>query len=337
MNQHTELLFRKLNIDALADKLAQDEHPWAETISDQTHALLQELKHGNLENWLAQLNDAPNFSSVHYDFNHRAITIDSATPIETQPLEHLNKTLQSLKPWRKGPFDLFGIKIDSEWRSNMKWSRFADKLDLKGKTVLDVGCANGYFGWRMLGAGAKTVVGIDPGLLFIIQFLLVKQLATRSEPSLNHWVLPYRLEDLPQHLNYFDTVFSMGVLYHRRSVFDHLFELKQCLKPGGQLVLETLVIPTESGEVLVPKDRYARMRNVWFIPNSKILCNWLARAGFIDIQIIDESPTSLDEQRRTEWIDSQSLEDSLDPGDYSRAIEGYPAPRRAVIFAHKPD
>ena len=56
----------------------------------------------------------------------------------------------------------------------------------------------------------------------------------------------------------------MGVLYHRRSPIDHLLELKGCLQTGGELVLETLVIDGGLGEVLVPENRYAKMRNVWF-------------------------------------------------------------------------
>lgn len=336
MNKHKDYLYQALDIESLVNQLAEDEHVWAQTLGSQTRALLAQLNHGNLADWLAQLQNAPSFEVSTFDLNAAAITLKTSSDQAPSTQAQLHNTLENLKPWRKGPFHLFDIDIDSEWRSDLKWSRLAARLDLKNKAVLDVGCANGYFGWRILGAGAKSVVGIDPGLLFIIQFLLVRQYAASLNKQINHWVLPYRLEDLPRNLNYFDTVFSMGVLYHRRSVFDHLYELKQCLKPGGQLVLETLVITAEQGEVLVPKDRYARMRNVWFIPNSAILCAWLARVGFVDMQIIDESSTSIDEQRKTGWINSQSLEQCLDPNDPSRTIEGYPAPRRAIIIANKP-
>ena len=331
-----DFLYDALQIDALITQLADDNHRWAEHLAAQVRSCLDELKHGSLAHWLAQLENAPKIKNIELAMGEQAIALRTTDALSEKDSAQLQTILQNLKPWRKGPYHLFGIDIDSEWRSDLKWDRLQAHLNLKHKTVLDVGCANGYFGWRMLAAGAKSVVGIDPGLLFIVQFLLIKHYAQQSAQAFQHTVLPFRLEDLPKELNYFDTVFSMGVLYHRRSVFDHLFELKQCLKPGGELVLETLVIPEQYGQVLVPKDRYARMRNVWFIPSSKILCDWLARAGFVDIQVIDESPTLLSEQRKTDWIDSESLDNCLDENDSSLTVEGYPAPRRATILASKP-
>lgn len=333
MKANNAFLYEALCIDQLVAQLAEDDHHWAELLPTQINDSLNNLKHGKLEHWLEQLQNAPKIDNIALALDQQAVTLTTSSNLSKPDSEQLLTVLQNLKPWRKGPYHLFGIDIDTEWRSDLKWDRIANYLDLKGKTILDVGCANGYFGWRMLAAGAKSVIGIDPGLLFIIQFLLIKHYAQQASQKINHTLLPFRLEDLPNDLNYFDTVFSMGVLYHRRSVFDHLFELKQCIKPGGELVLETLVIPQEYGEVLVPKDRYARMRNVWFIPNSKVLCDWLARAGFVDIRIIDESPTLVSEQRKTKWIDSESLENCLDRNDPSLTIEGYPAPRRATILA----
>ena len=40
----------------------------------------------------------------------------------------LRDQLQTLQPWRKGPFSLFGVHIDTEWRSDWKWSRVAPHL-----------------------------------------------------------------------------------------------------------------------------------------------------------------------------------------------------------------
>jgi tRNA (mo5U34)-methyltransferase len=143
-------------------------------------------------------------------------------------------------------------------------------------------------------------------------------------------------EDLPQKLSCFDTVFSMGVLYHRRAPFDHLEELKNALRPGGELVLETLVVEGDANTVLLPRDRYAQMRNVWFIPSALALENWLQRLGFVNIRTVNINQTSVEEQRSTAWMNFQSLADFLDPNDSSKTIEGYPAPRRAVVIAEKP-
>ena len=128
----------------------------------------------------------------------------------------------------------------------------------------------------------------------------------------------------------------MGVLYHRKSPFDHLLELKETLKPGGQLILETLVIEGKVGEVLVPEGRYSKMGNVWFIPAPATLETWLKKTGFINITCIDISQTSTAEQRSTEWMRFQSLQDFLDPLDQNKTIEGYPAPKRAIFLANTP-
>jgi len=104
----------------------------------------------------------------------------------------------------------------------------------------------------------------------------------------------------------------------------------------GELVLETLVVDGDENTVLVPGDRYAQMRNVYFIPSAPALKQWLEKCGFVDVKIVDMNITSTDEQRRTEWMTTESLADFLDPADASKTVEGYPAPLRAVLIAKKP-
>ena len=222
--------------------------------------------------------------------------------------------------------------IDTEWRSDWKWQRVAPHLsDLRGRRVLDVGCGSGYHGWRMAGAGAAQVLGIDPTVLFLMQYLAVK----RFTPETPFWFAPLRMEELPAGLAAFDTVFSMGVLYHRRSPLDHLLELRDALRPGGELVLETLVVEGDERAVLMPEGRYAAMRNVFFLPSTEHLAVWLRRCGFDRVRCVDECVTTVDEQRATDWMRFQSLPDFLDPDDPTRSREGYPAPRRAVMIARK--
>jgi tRNA (mo5U34)-methyltransferase len=128
----------------------------------------------------------------------------------------------------------------------------------------------------------------------------------------------------------------MGVLYHQRSPIDHLRQLRRTLRPGGQLVLETLFVPGEESYACTPEDRYARMRNVWLLPTVAELSTWLDRSGYRRIEIVDKSLTSTDEQRSTEWMTFESLSDALDPDDPERTVEGWPAPRRVVVTATAP-
>ena len=246
----------------------------------------------------------------------------------------LRSLLETFIPWRKGPFELFGIHIDTEWRSDWKWERVAPHLSsLQDRLVLDVGCGSGYHLWRMHGAGAKLVIGIDPSLFFLMQFRAIKHYA--GELPVHY--LPLRSEDLPDFGGEgFDTVLSMGVLYHRRSPLDHLQELKSALRAGGELVLETLVVEGDVQTVLMPEERYGKMRNVWFIPSVPMLELWLRRLGFVNIRTVDVTPTRVEEQRSTDWMRFESLRDFLDPLQPEQTVEGYPAPVRAVIIANLP-
>ena len=245
----------------------------------------------------------------------------------------IEAALKQLSPWRKGPFTLGPVFVDSEWQSQRKWQRVRSGIaGLEGRQVLDVGCGNGYYALEMLKDGAARVLGIDPTVLFIMQFLAVQHFIDQPRAL----ILPLRLEELPLPARVFDTTFSMGVLYHRRAPLEHLAELRQTLKPGGQLVLETLYLPGDGAFARTPPGRYARMRNVWLLPSVDELLIWLGRTGFRDIEIIDRSVTDTSEQRRTDWMCFDSLESALDPEDNSLTVEGWPRPHRAVVTATAP-
>ena len=313
--------------------------PWANILPQQLHAIFNEKVHGDQQRWLDALAGLPAIDNVTVDLQQDRIQLASAALNEAENVAavnaDINSGLKQLSPWRKGPFQFFDTHIDTEWRSDWKWRRIASHLaPLEGRTILDVGCGSGYHMWRMLGAGAYRVVGVDPSRLFLAQFQAFKQYAQSGQDEpLNIDLLPLKMEDVPRPLKAFDTTFSMGVLYHRKSPIDHLAELKDTLKPGGQLVLETLVIEGKLGEVLMPEDRYAQMRNVWFLPTCDTLLLWARRAGFKNPRIVEKNITSLEEQRSTDWMQYQSLTDFLDAEDKSKTIEGYPAPLRATLIA----
>ena len=272
-------------------------------------------------------------TAAHGDFAKWQAALDELRATTSEDSARRRELLLSLAPWRKGPFDLDGIHIDSEWRSNLKWDRLSDRItSLEGRNVLDVGCGNGFYALQMREAGANCVVGIDPTLLYVMQFLAVQVFI--GDPKVV--VLPLRSDELPPKLNRFDTTFSMGVLYHQRSPIEHLRLLRDTLRPGGELVLETLFVPGEESFACTPADRYARMRNVWLLPTINELKTWLARTGYLEIEVIDRSVTTIDEQRSTEWMAFDSLAEALDPTNPELTIEGWPAPRRVIVLAKSP-
>lgn len=248
--------------------------------------------------------------------------------------DSLQQSLKLLMPWRKGPYQIGDLQLDSEWRGDMKWERLLPHIQpLKGKTVLDVGSGNGYFTYLMALEGAEIALGIEPFLLFNYQF---KALRTLMNNPPNAFVLPLKLEEMPT-VALFDSVFSMGVLYHQKDHFLHLQQLKSVLTKGGELILETLIIDEEHGEQIIPTERYAKMRNVWCLPSTKTLHTWLKKVGFKNIKLVDVTQTTPTEQRATHWIgdNTQSLADFLDPNNSSLTIEGLPAPKRAIFICQK--
>ena len=288
--------------------------------------MLDTIKHGDRPRWLAALAALPAAVPRDVSFGD-CVSIGYSDDLDASRRAQLADALHGLSPWRKGPFCLFGVRIDAEWRSDLKWARIAPHMDLEGAHVLDVGCGNGYYGWRMLEAGAASVTGIDPSLLFTLQHGAVAYYA--DDPR--NLVLPVGLEDLAPERAY-DVVFSMGVVYHRRDPAAHVRALARHAHRDTVVVLESLVV---DGGPIKPQGRYARMRNVYVVPDVATLAGWLATAGFGSVRLVDRSVTTVAEQRATPWMTYQSLADALDPGDPSRTVEGYPAPERAVMIASR--
>ena len=322
---------KTLDYSPLITRLKQDE---ITTLADALPAVLEAgldvSRYGDIPRWKKSLDALPDIDISSIDMATSSVRAGVDSDCNDTQSSQLHDALMGLHPWRKGPFTVAGVHIDTEWRSDFKWDRLKEKIQpLKGRRVLDVGCGSGYHCWRMAAAGAELVVGIDPTPLFVMQYWAMQKYLQNP----NVWVVPMRMEALPPKLQTFDTVFSMGILYHRRSPFDHLQELRDALVSGGQLVLETLVIEGDEGQVLVPEGRYSKMGNVWFIPSVPTLCAWLAKMKFRDIEVIDVSTTTVEEQRATEWMTFHSLSDFLDPNDATKTAEGHPAPRRAVVVA----
>lgn len=290
------------------------------------------FNHGDYPKWEKSINNLPNVIPSTIDFNKDEIVIGEKSDLTLEQNKQLVEILKSFIPWRKGPFDYFGNYIDTEWRSDWKWNRLKDHIKpLNDKYVLDVGCGNGYHCWRMMGQKPRCVVGVDPFLLSILQFAVTKKYC-KNFPV---YVLPIGIEHLPENLNIFNTVFSMGVLYHRKSPLEHLTDLKSTMREGGELILETIVIDGKLGDTLVPEGRYAQMRNVYFLPSILTLESWMKKCGYKNIRVIDITQTTIDEQHRTNWMEFTSLENGLTPANHNLTIEGYSAPIRAIFIAEK--
>ncbi|GIT99432.1 tRNA 5-methoxyuridine(34)/uridine 5-oxyacetic acid(34) synthase CmoB [Sulfurovum sp. TSL1] len=255
------------------------------------------------------------------------VQIKDLTP---QDARQIKETALLMKPWRKGPFQINDLFIDAEWQSQIKYNLLEPHFNLKGKIVGDIGCNNGYYLFRMLSQSPKKLIGFDPSAIYYSQFQFI-----------NHFIksdIVYELlgvEHVEFYEHKFDTLFCLGVLYHRSDPVAMLKSLFKGLHKGGELILDTFMIDGEGEMCLTPRDRYSKIPNIYFVPTVNALKNWCFRAGFETVEVLEIMKTEPTEQRKTEWIETQSLEDFLDPDDHTKTVEGYPAPKRVYIKAMK--
>jgi len=282
----------------------------------------------------AILDRMPSLDSTHVDLSQDEVIIGKEDDVDSKTREQIIDLAKDLIPWRKGPFKLFGESIDAEWRSDFKWNRLKEHVDcLTDKRVLDIGCNNGYFLFKMAEQNPELLLGIDPVVPCETQFKFLQHFA--NIPNM-HFEM-FGVEHLNSFKKMFDVIFSMGIIYHHRHPLEQLINIREALVPGGQAIIETIGIPGDGSYALFPEDRYAKMRNVFFVPTLSCFINWLKKAKFIDVEVVAATPLTADEQRLTKWCPppNQSLENFLDPNDPTKTFEGHPAPMRFCLKARK--
>ena len=289
------------------------------------------------QKWLTWKNIQPYQNAIKALPDHSTVEIILGDRVELQiknlsneEAEQIKQTALLMKPWRKGPFQFNELFIDSEWQSQIKYNLLEPYFDLKDKIVGDIGCNNGYYLFRMLSQKPKKLIGFDPSAIYYSQFQFINHFL---KSDIAYELLGVGHVEFYEHK--FDTLFCLGVLYHRSDPVAMLKSLFKGLNKGGELILDTFMIDGEDEMCLTPKDRYSKIPNIYFVPTVNALKNWCYRAGFETVEVLEIMKTELNEQRKTEWIDTQSLEDFLDPNDPAKTVEGYPAPKRVYIKAVK--
>jgi tRNA (mo5U34)-methyltransferase len=287
--------------------------------------------------WLTWKNIAPFQEAIQALKTYKDVKVRLGDKVEVhipdltqEDAQQIKETALLMKPWRKGPFQINDLFVDSEWQSQIKYNLLEPHFDLKDKIVGDIGCNNGYYLFRMLSQQPKKLIGFDPSAIYYSQFQFI-----------NHFIksdIVYELlgvEHVEFYEHRFDTLFCLGVLYHRSDPVAMLKSLLKGLQKGGELILDTFMIDGEDEICLTPRDRYSKIPNIYFVPTVNDLKNRCYRAGFESVEVLEIMKTEPTEQRKTEWIDTQSLEDFLDPNDDTKTVEGYPAPKRVYIKAIK--
>lgn len=266
------------------------------------------------------------------DLAQDAVKIGDKDEVSCQQRQEIRELLRAFMPWRKGPFQVFGIDIDAEWRSELKWNRIAGAMpDLQGKIVADIGCNNGYYMFRMAHLRPRLVLGFEPGVQHYYCFKALNAMAGCSNLEIDL----LGVEHIDLFAKCFDVIFLMGIIYHRPSPIDTLRSIASALAPGGVLILETQAIPGSDEMALFPESTYAKAPGIYFVPTASCLQNWLSKAGFTKIEILASTPMTCQEQRPTEWMVFESYQDFIDPQQPEKTVEGYPAPLRLAVKAYK--
>lgn len=266
-----------------------------------------------------------------FDASGESVCIGAAGDLDQADRFELRKILRDLGPQRKGPFEIFGERIQASWQSDIKWRRVQALLgDLRGQDVADIGANNGFYMYKLASAGVASVLGLEPAEAPLQSYRFFE--ALHSPPGVTMLASGY--EALVDFRERFDLILCMGVIYHHR---DPLAILRLChgaLRRGGRLLVETLSIPAGHAAhpiALIPAKSFAGMSGVWSVPNPAAVGNWLRRSGFREEHFHGEYEY-LDEHPGCAGLPglAQGLNESQ-----SATIEGYPAPRRSYFTARR--
>lgn len=179
----------------------------------------------------------------------------------------------------------------------VKWRRFEHAIpaDLRGKSVLDIGCNGGFYSIEMKRRGAKRVVGIDFDDYYLNQARFAAQVLGQEIEFRKMSV--YDVAALGEK---FDLVLFMGILYHLRHpllaldlIYEHVAKdllVFQSLQRGSSEVdqleddydfWETEIFDRPGyPRLYFVEKKYSHDQTNWWIPNRACSEAMLRSAGF---------------------------------------------------------
>lgn len=154
------------------------------------------------------------------------------------PSDQLRRSIESLGPWFHN-LNLNGIATAPNHFLGdypaFRWRKLKPLLpEIRGRTVLDIGCNAGFFSIAMKRLGADRVVAVDHDPRYLAQAELAIR-ASGAEIELKQ-LSAYDVEKLKER---FDIVLFMGVLYHLRHPLLALDLIHQHVA-SDHLILQTL-------------------------------------------------------------------------------------------------
>lgn len=179
----------------------------------------------------------------------------------------------------------------------VKWRRFAHAIppDLKGKSVLDLGCNAGFYSIEMKRRGASRVVGVDIDGDYLAQARFAAEVSGVDIELYQMSV--YEVEKLKKQ---FDIVLFMGVLYHlrypllaldlvRKHVVKDLFVVQTMLRGNDEVEDldedysfwdESIFARSGFPRMFFIEKQYSSDPTNWWIPNRACAEAMLRTSGF---------------------------------------------------------
>jgi len=113
--------------EAYDDISNSDLSPWMERLPGDIEATFSNYSHGELKQWHQLLSELVQITPSDLEINTN-VSVGNENNLTAEQAHLLTEQLMKLHPWRKGPFHIHGLHIDTEWRSDWKWQRIKPHL-----------------------------------------------------------------------------------------------------------------------------------------------------------------------------------------------------------------
>lgn len=185
-----------------------------------------------------------------------------------------------------------GVVTPGKWTPSPLITQAFDKVNFKGKKVLDVGACDGLWSFEAEKRGASKVYSIDYIQFIDFAYKTTYQLAHEALGSNAHYYPDVSVYDVERlNINDFDVIIFCGVYYHLKNPLLALAKLRKVLKTGGRIIIEGPII-NDSEQVFARfyyHKLYSDHISNWWVPSRACLPEWV-ECSFFDIVEKFEKP-----------------------------------------------
>ena len=218
--------------------------------------------------------------------------------MEKIEIESRVKELSKKEDWNHSYELPYGIRtrtidVDSPGYNPNKWKRLEpilDSIEIENKSVLDIGCSDGYFSIECARKTSESVLGIDLDPLRIERANFINEVFELE--NINFDVVD--LYDIPE--NGFDVVLGLGLIHRVPDI--HLC-LKKIAAIGQYVLLEFKTLEGDRPilEEAAGKTKSNKYNKLYSIPTQSYVINKMEEFGMKNYLMFDDRDSSLNYKR----------------------------------------